>query len=117
MLKRMDNSNYENLNAVPQEPESEDYMPWAKAVDLYGREEAWRTRANCRGVDPELFYPEPGESSAPAKAVCRDCIVRLACLEYAISQHEVRGVWGGTAERERRELTRKRKLASQSSQI
>jgi predicted Fe-S protein YdhL (DUF1289 family) len=49
------------------------------------------------------FFPGRGESAAPAKAVCRRCPVRSPCLEFAL-EHDVSGVWGGTSERQRRQL-------------
>jgi WhiB family transcriptional regulator, redox-sensing transcriptional regulator len=68
--------------------------------------------ANCTGVDPELFFPLRGESTAPAKAACRGCVVREECLEYALANGEKFGIWGGMSERERRRLRRDRKAAS-----
>ena len=44
---------------------------------------AWQARANCMGVDPELFFPERGSSTREAKEVCRGCVVRVECLEFA----------------------------------
>lgn len=67
----------------------------------------WTRHANCRGVDPQLFFPERGASLAEAKAVCADCKVRAECLEYGIDQHF--GIWGGLSERERRQLRRQRR--------
>ena len=64
---------------------------------------------SCRGMDPEVFFPDRGESLAPAKAICADCIVRDECLEYALDNRERFGVWGGTSERERRRLRRARR--------
>jgi WhiB family redox-sensing transcriptional regulator len=76
---------------------------------LRGREDrAWQARANCAGVDPELFFPERGVSTREAKAVCRGCVVREECLEYALVHAEKFGIWGGLSERERRELRRRR---------
>jgi hypothetical protein len=64
----------------------------------------WRDRAACRGADPELFFPERGGSADPARRICARCPVRQPCLEYALG-HGIRdGVWGGLAERDRREL-------------
>ena len=56
--------------------------------------EEWRASANCLGVDPELFYPERGQSAAPAKRVCRGCEVRAECLDYALSRGERVGILG-----------------------
>src|ERR1700723_4318498 len=72
--------------------------------------EAWRAKANCRGVDPELFYPERGASLREAKEVCRGCVVREDCLEYAMANGEKFGIWGGLSERERRRLPRARAM-------
>ena len=35
-----------------------------------GGERRWHERANCLGVDPDLFFPERGASTREAKAVC-----------------------------------------------
>jgi WhiB family redox-sensing transcriptional regulator len=67
--------------------------------------------ANCLGVDPELFFPGQGESTADAKAVCAGCVVRAQCLEHALTHAEKHGIWGGLSERERRRIRRRRRLA------
>jgi len=74
-------------------------------------EESWQLYANCLGVDPDLFFPERGASTKEAKAVCRACVVREDCLEYALDNSEKFGIWGGLSERERRRLRRARALA------
>jgi WhiB family redox-sensing transcriptional regulator len=71
----------------------------------------WQERANCLGVDPDLFFPERGASTKEAKGVCGGCEVRLECLEYALRHGEKFGIWGGMSERERRRLRRQRALA------
>ncbi len=71
----------------------------------------WQNSANCLGVDPDLFFPERGASTKEAKAVCRGCMVREDCLEYALSNGEKFGIWGGLSERERRRIRRQRALA------
>jgi WhiB family redox-sensing transcriptional regulator len=76
-------------------------------ADLASR---WQERANCLGVDPDLFFPERGASTREAKSVCRGCEVRLECLEYALAQGEKFGIWGGLSERERRRVRRQRAL-------
>lgn len=65
---------------------------------------AWQELANCRGVDPDLFFTERGESTREAKEVCAGCAVRSECLEYAMGVPERFGIWGGLSERERRRL-------------
>lgn len=74
-------------------------------------EESWQNYANCLGVDPDLFFPERGASTKEAKAVCKACVVREDCLEYALENSEKFGIWGGLSERERRRLRRARALA------
>ncbi len=68
----------------------------------------WQSRANCMGVDPDLFFPERGSSTREAKEVCRGCVVRVDCLEFAIANGEKFGIWGGMSERERRRVRRAR---------
>ena len=63
------------------------------------------------GVDPDLFFPERGASTREAKSVCRACPVQQECLEFALSNGEKFGIWGGMSERERRRVRRARALA------
>lgn len=69
----------------------------------------WRASAGCKGADPDLFFPERGESTGAAKAVCRECPVRRDCLEYALANVEKFGIWGGLSERERRRVRQARR--------
>ena len=71
----------------------------------------WQMLSNCLGVDPDLFFPERGASTKDAKAVCQGCIVREDCLEYALTNREKFGIWGGLSERERRRIRRERAQA------
>ncbi|MDQ2725527.1 MAG: WhiB family transcriptional regulator [Acidimicrobiales bacterium] len=73
-------------------------------------EPVWQRRANCMGVDPDLFFPERGASTREAKEVCRGCVVQEDCLEYALANGEKFGIWGGLSERERRRIRRRRSL-------
>jgi WhiB family transcriptional regulator, redox-sensing transcriptional regulator len=73
---------------------------------------AWRQRAACRGVEPEIFYPVSEEEAEEAKAICEACTVREMCLEYALSNRERDGVWGGATERERRRMVRQRRRSA-----
>lgn len=77
----------------------------------------WQALANCRGVDPALLFPERGESTREAKAMCRGCVVRAECLEYALEHGEKFGIWGGMSERERRRMRRERNLARQQAGV
>lgn len=75
----------------------------------------WQEYANCLAVDPDLFFPERGASTREAKEVCRGCVVREECLEFALSNGEKFGIWGGMSERERRRLRRQRAIARRAS--
>ena len=67
----------------------------------------WRQQAACHGTDLNMFYPERGETADPARQVCARCPVRQPCLEYALSNRIMFGIWGGLTERERRPLQSK----------
>ena len=76
----------------------------------------WRHGALCRHEDPDLFFPIGSTGAAArqidrAKAVCRRCAVTEDCLNWALSNSQDSGVWGGLSEDERRSL--KRRLARQ----
>lgn len=73
--------------------------------------------ANCRGLDPDLFFPERGASIKEAQAVCQGCVVREECLEYALETKQLHGIWGGASERERRRIRRQRKLNEQLTPV
>lgn len=45
--------------------------------------------------DPELFFTEEPADVEFAKALCRGCPVRVACLAGAQARREPWGVWGG----------------------
>jgi WhiB family transcriptional regulator, redox-sensing transcriptional regulator len=45
--------------------------------------------------DPELFFAESPQDVEQAKAMCRECRARLACLAGALERREPWGVWGG----------------------
>ena len=75
----------------------------------------WQDDAKCWGVDPDLFFPDRGASTREAKEVCRGCVVREDCLEYALSNSEKFGIWGGMSERERRRIRRARALARRTT--
>lgn len=67
----------------------------------------WQADALCAQTDPEAFFPEKGGSTRDAKKVCGACTVKAQCLEYALSNDERFGIWGGMSERERRRLRKR----------
>jgi WhiB family redox-sensing transcriptional regulator len=51
-----------------------------------------------------MFFPERGAPTSDAREVCRGCLVRAECLNYALATNEQHGIWGGLSGRERRRL-------------
>jgi WhiB family redox-sensing transcriptional regulator len=45
--------------------------------------------------EPELFFAESPQDVEQAKAMCRGCRARPACLAGALDRSEPWGVWGG----------------------
>jgi WhiB family transcriptional regulator, redox-sensing transcriptional regulator len=45
--------------------------------------------------DPELFFAESPQDVEQAKALCRGCRARIACLTEALGREEPWGIWGG----------------------
>jgi WhiB family redox-sensing transcriptional regulator len=67
----------------------------------------WVRRAACRPggehADPELWFPlgkgpETRAQVEEATAICRECPVRVECLEYALEHKVPDGIWGGVTE-------------------
>ena len=80
----------------------------------------WRTASACSDTDPGLFFPVGTTGPAieqieTAKAVCRECLAREECLEYALATNQDSGIWGGTSEEERRKLRRQYQAAQRQS--
>jgi len=97
--------------ADPPEPDQE--LPRATRPKRQRDVEAaqtWMRSAACANVDPELFFPANSRQPATeAKEVCAGCPVRAECLEYSLVNEEEYGVWGGLAEKERRQLLNQRR--------
>lgn len=76
---------------------------------------SWQDRAACRGRSLWLFFGAEGERQAEravrernAQHVCRQCPVRAACLDYAVTAPERSGIWGGLNEDDRQAERRRR---------
>ncbi len=82
-----------------------------KLVDLLATDNlGWQDKANCKGANADLFFPERGASTRKAKTICAACQVRVECLEFALLESEKFGIWGGLSERERRRIRKQRAL-------
>lgn len=74
----------------------------------------WESRANCRGMDPDLFFEyeyQDFQLRPPKAAVraCAGCEVRDECLDHAL-KHERYGYWGGTEAKERLRIRKVRMI-------
>lgn len=67
--------------------------------------ETWpgESRALCAqtAFDPNIFFPPTGNTSHLAKLTCGLCDVRDNCLQYALENPELEGIWGGLGDKRR----------------
>lgn len=86
------------------------------------QDQDWRAASLCRTAVPiaapwgpvlvkipaDLWHPDQGDSrsAATARRICRSCPVQADCLAYALVHNEPLGIWGGTTERQRRDIKR-----------
>ena len=54
----------------------------------------WAEDALCAQVDPEIFFPDKGESIKDAVRICEQCPVRQRCLEEAMREEAKNATWG-----------------------
>jgi WhiB family redox-sensing transcriptional regulator len=73
------------------------------------RDLSWMDRANCLGLDPDLFFPSLGQSTKEARQVCSGCVSRGPCLAYALDENIEFGIWGGKSRRERERMRREQR--------
>ncbi len=85
--------------------------PWASEPrtleQLLGRP-AWLRDALCREHPSLRFVPDRGDDVGALRRVCESCLVREECLDYALADENLAGVWGGTTEGERDAYRRER---------
>jgi WhiB family transcriptional regulator, redox-sensing transcriptional regulator len=75
---------------------------------------AWMTHAQCRGTNPDRYFPSDGVGVEAVQRICVDCPVRVECLEYALRHGIDQGVWGGASERQRRRIRRQRRALAEA---
>ena len=80
-----------------------------QAAWLVERED-WQQQGLCRGMNPDMFFPQYGGDPRPAE-ICQACPVKCQCLDYALRTNQRFGVWGGLTEKERRPLRRRQQGA------
>lgn len=67
---------------------------------------AWINNAACRGLDPDLFFPDRGKPTDEIRATCAACAVQTECLAWALHNRQPHGFYGGLSPKERAELLR-----------
>lgn len=65
--------------------------------------------AACRTAAPAKFFPSDGLGVIEAVAVCKNCQVRSACLQFALENVIMQGVWGAKSERQRVKILKQRR--------
>ena len=80
--------------------------PTAQASEIT----AWMADGNCRNYAPSVFFPSDGVGVDRARKICKTCTVSETCLEFALEHRIDHGVWGGTSERERRRILKRRRV-------
>lgn len=67
----------------------------------------WMQHGLCKGYT-NVFFPQRGQNQKVklAKKICESCPVKDPCLQYALDNQEMHGVWGATSERTRRIMRR-----------
>lgn len=76
----------------------------------------WQTRAACRDVDPELFFPPSDDDTSVIVAghlaaiapICGSCPVATECLRFALDTGQDYGLWAATTPTDRRAIRRTR---------
>jgi hypothetical protein len=63
--------------------------------------------AACRDHNPDMWFAgEEHPDTVEAVRICHDCPVRFDCLEFALDERMIEGVWGGYTERQRQRVAR-----------
>ena len=62
----------------------------------------WMSEGACAG-STGVFFPELGDDTSEAKAVCDTCPVKQPCRDYSLSfGDDLLGIWGGLSVKGRR---------------
>ena len=70
--------------------------PEAPGLEDYLRRPAWHQRAACRGLGVAGFVGLRREERY-RRELCAGCEVRQECLDTALADPELTGLWGGTS--------------------
>ena len=76
--------------------------PWGRGEWLY------LAACNSKHLDPAWWFDDDPAGVAKALRVCRRCPVRPACLDHALDNREMVGIWGGMTARQRLRIMKER---------
>jgi WhiB family redox-sensing transcriptional regulator len=79
------------------------------------RGDDWRDQGLCRQADPEEFFAKSTPAIQRAKRICRACPVRPQCVQFAVTNGERFGVWGGLSQTELRPLRNRHRQQKQAT--
>lgn len=78
------------------------------SIDMIPQE--WMKQGVCTDptIDPDWFFPDTEHNKdvevRMALNMCKQCLVRINCLQYAIDKWPVYGIWGGLKTKQIREI-------------
>jgi WhiB family redox-sensing transcriptional regulator len=65
----------------------------------------WQDKATCVSADLDMFFQQADNGRythyKKAKAYCDICPVSTECLDYALCDPQMKGIWAGTTESDR----------------
>jgi WhiB family redox-sensing transcriptional regulator len=81
----------------------------------------WRASAACGDHVDDWLWVEHRPSEEPialaeARTICGGCPARQACLEYALNDLSLVGIWAATTLNERRRMVRNRDRKSRAQE-
>jgi hypothetical protein len=73
----------------------------------------WMEEAACKGSHPGIsWFPERGSTPREPLEICAECPVRQNCLDYAMADETLVGIWGGTTSGERKRMRSRQRPAT-----
>lgn len=84
-------------------------------------DQQWRTDAACGDKIDDWLWVEHRPSEEPialaeARTICGGCPARQSCLEYALADLSLVGIWAATTLAERRRIVRNRDRKSRAQE-
>lgn len=75
--------------------------------------------APCAQVDPDMFFPDAGDSEkiAMARSICRRCPYKAPCVLIAIETKQEYGIWGGLGRPGRDKLAKELGLGADDTRM